>query len=62
MNHLECPNCKREETYCVNDFLEYAMEYRKCKVCGCKYEVKYEMTVKEIKVSPQTLRIKEMEK
>lgn len=50
MNPLMCPNCHRDNTFCANDFLECALEYRECEDCGCKYEVKYELTVKEIKM------------
>lgn len=50
MNEIECPICKSEETFCVNDFMEYALEYRECEECGCKYEVHYELKVKEIKI------------
>ena len=52
MDSYECPNCKSEETYCVNDFMERAVEYRKCEDCDCNYEVQYEMTVKDIKIIP----------
>ena len=50
MDSYECPKCKSENTYCINDFLEYAIEYRKCEDCDCNYEVEYEMTVKEIRI------------
>jgi hypothetical protein len=30
--------------------MEYALEYRECEDCGCKYEVHYKLTVMEIKI------------
>ena len=50
LNKTICPKCKSEDTFCINDFLEYALEYRECEECGCKYEVHYETIVKEIKI------------
>jgi Zn ribbon nucleic-acid-binding protein len=50
MNAIECPKCKSEETFCVNDFMEYALELRECENCGCKYEVHYKLIVKDIKI------------
>lgn len=50
MKHNICPKCESENTFCVNDFLEYALELRECEDCDCQYEVKYEMIIKEIKI------------
>ena len=50
MNAVLCPKCKGENTFCVNDFLEYALEIRECEDCNTIYEIVYDMVVKEIRI------------
>lgn len=49
MDATECPSCKSDETYSVQDWL--GKDYRECETCGCLYMVVYDIKVREITIS-----------
>lgn len=47
-----CPKCKSEETFNVNDFLEFGYSVRECEDCGCSYMVYFTTIVTKIEIRP----------